>query len=711
MKFAIAFAAAALASTSALAQDWSQGGTAGQPAISWDQWGVPHIEAASDEDAAFALGWAQARGRPDQLVELLVQSRGTAASLWGEEYVESDMLIATSGLQSYLPGLMAELEPAERANVEAFAQGINAYFAANPGALSAERARGLPISAEDVIAHAQNGIYLTFVAPRELARAQQLRAAAAESREEIGERGPNGWAVGPSRSASGNAMLLMNPHLPWDGVFTWFESHVMAEGDSNYGVSLLGHPQANIMFNEHLGWTHTVNRLDNADMYRVELTPGGGYIFDGAERRFDASQHMLRVAMPDGSVAERPMPILRTVHGPVVARDATHAYALRLAGFGNPDFANTFAQYAAMADAEDREEFEAALARLQNPMFNTIYADGDGEILYVSNGLHPVRSTGDAAFWDEVVDGSTSATLWTDYHEYDSLLRVANPASGFVQNANETGYTATYPIALDPADYPADWIPPDMRTRPQHSIELLTADTSITFEEFIDYSHSTRLVFAENTVDNLVAIARADGREEAVRAAEVLENWNRRTDADSRGAVLFFQWAYAMFNGPGFEYDREWAFDDPANFSTGIQDALEPAAVETLVQIVRMADERGIPLDLPWGAFARIEDDEGNYLPSSQGPGGLGAFRVGNFSPQTGQHDTSINGATGWVAAIEFDDIPRAKAILPYGNFAQRPDGIESQYPLLSEGRLRDVNFTPEAVRAATVFGEVLERD
>ena len=503
----------------------------------------------------------------------------------------------------------------------------------------------------------------------------------------------------------------MNPHLPWDGVFTWFENHVMAEGDNAYGVSLLGQPQATVMFNEHLGWTHTVNRLDNADLYRVALTPDGGYMFDGEERAFEVRPHVLRVAMPDGSLAEQPFPVLRTVHGPVVHRDAAHAYALRLAGMADPSYANTFAQYAQMAEAENREEFEAALSRLQNPMFNTIYADGDGEILFVSNGLHPVRSSGDAAFWDEVIDGSTSATLWTEYHDYADLLRVADPASGFVQNANETGFTATYPVALDPADFPADWIQPDMRTRPQHSIELLLSDTSITFDEFVEYAHSTRLAFAEDTLDNLIAAARADGRPEAVRAADVLANWNRRTDIDSRGAVLFTQWAYAFLASGAFEFDRRWSFDDPAVFSSGIADEVEPAAVETLVQVVGMADASGIPLDLPWGAFARIRDDEGNLLPTSQGPGGLGAFRVADIGPQSIMPGSDVNGGTGWVAAIEFAETPRAKAILPYGNFAERPDGIRSQYNLLSAGELRDVNFTPEAVRSAAVYAEVLSRE
>ncbi len=704
-----ASALAALASP-ALAQDWSEAGNVSNPAIYWDEWGVAHIVAAGDEDAAYALGWAQARGRPDQLVELLVRSRGTAASLWGEDYVRSDTLIWTSGLPNAVPSLLAALEPEERRRVDAFVAGINAYFEAFPAALDGRRALGLPITAEDIVTNAQATLYLTFVAGRELYRSQQLSTPMSDDSDD-GERGSNGWAIGPSRSASGNSMLLMNPHLPWDGVYTWFESHIVTDDNNVYGVGFLGQPQANVMFNSHLGWTHTVNRLDNADMYAVELTEGGGYMFDGEERAFDVSRHMLDVAMPDGSMTQVPLPILRTVQGPVVARDDRRAYALRIAGFADPDHANVFAQYAAMAGARNLQEFETALQRLQNPMFNTIYADGDGEILLVSNGLHPIRSSGDAAYWDGIVDGSSSETLWSSYHPYEDLIRVANPPSGFVQNSNEPAYTATYPVTLAPSDFPSDFIQPEMRARPQHGIEMLLSDTDITFDEMIEYAHDTRLTFADNVIEDLVRASRADGRDEAMRAATVLENWDRRTNAESRGAALFTLWALATFQSDRFDYDYRWSFDAPERWSQGIADANEADAVEILVQTVQRADAAGVPLDLPWGAVARVPDGNGGTLPSDLGLSSLGAFRTGNFTFRPDTLIPEFSGGTGWVSAIEFAETPRARAILPYGNFEQLPEGIRSQYVLHSEGELREVNFTMEALREATVYGEVLERD
>ena len=686
--------------------------------IDWDEWGVPHIDAPAETDAAYAMGWAQARGRADELVELLVRGRGRAAQHWGEEYLESDVEMWTAGIPQATGALLAAQSPEAKAIIAAYVDGINGYLAAHPSALSDERKRALPITSEDVIGHSQRVVSLTFMAGRELGRVQAELAQRAQRDASAGrpdgepveedERGSNGWAIAPSRSASGNAMLLQNPHLPWDGVFRWFESHVDTPDRDSYGVTLLGQPIQTILFNEHLGWTHTVNRLDAADTYELELVEGG-YRHGERVLPFTTETVTLAVRQSDGSTIRQTVPVMRSVHGPVVARADGKAYSMRVAGLADPQRAGLIDQYMAMARASSREHFEEAMARLQMPMFNAIYADRAGEILYLSNGLHPVRATGDADYWSGIVDGGDPALVWSEYHPYEQLLRVANPPSGFVQNANETGYTATLPTVLDPADFPADYIAPDLYPRPMHSLSLLLDDQSITFEELVDYAHSTRLVLAELVGDDLIAALRRNGSSQATRAADVLEAWDRRTDAESRGAALFSMWAFAAMRDGTIAYEEDWSYDDPDMWPKGIADEKEAQAVAGMIALVDRADAAGVPLDLPWGALARVPDGSGGTLPSDLAPGELGAFRVAYLRPRQDTLGLEFLGGTGWLAAIEFSDTIRARALLPYGNFAQLPASMKEQYSLYARGELRSVNYTDTAIEEATVMREELD--
>lgn len=699
--FWMAGAALALAAMPGAAQ-------ADEASIAWDHWGVPHISGESHEAVSYALGWAQAQGRPDQLLELLGQGRGRAAEYWGQEYFEGDALMWRMGIPQASEALLAAQGEDYRARIAAYAAGINAWFEANPESGSEARRRVLPVTAADVLGHTQRTINLFFMAGGELAELRRIAEAAEPVEDaEPGERGSNAWAIAPSRSESGNALLLMNPHLPWDGVFTWYEAHLQAPGLNAYGVGLLGQGFTSILFNEHLGWTHTVNEHDGADIYAVPLAGGDGYRFGGEVRAFEDSVAPLKVRAEDGSLEDWPVPLRRTVHGPVAAVTREHAYVLRIAGLADPDHARAFAQYDAMARAENREQWEAAFDDLQLPMFNAVYADDNGEILYVSSGLHPVRQRGDADFWGGMLDGADPELLWTDYQPYDRLLRVANPASGFVQNANETGWTATIPPALDPADYPGDYVAPTMRSRPQHSLEMLLGDTSISFDELVAYAHSTRLALADNVLDDLIAAARADGRPEAVAAADVLAGWDRTSAADARGAALFALWSFAMEGGESaLAYEEPWRFADPTDWPEGLAD--DAAAVAALVAAAGQMEAAGLPLDLAWGELARVPDGAGGSLPTSLGLSAQGAFRVGNFVPRE-EGPFGFNGGTSWVAAVEFGETVRARAILPYGNFADRPDGVRSQLPLFSRGEFRDVHFTAEAIEAATIRRETLD--
>ena len=663
--------------------------------VLWDSWGVPHIYGQDDAAAMFAYGWAQMRSHGDLLLRLYGQARGRAAEYWGEAYVESDTWLRTNRVPERAVEWLGQQHAHERALLDAFAAGINAYGQQHGDSVDAALRQVLPVSAVDVLAHVQRVVHFTFMtSPGEVIGVQRAldRSGA----------GSNAWAIGPRRSASRRALLLANPHLPWDDLFTLYESHLVTPELNAYGVSVVGFPVHAIAFNDSLGWALTVNPLDGADHYRLTLR-GDGYLMDGELRAFESEPQTLRVRAADGTLAERAITIRRSVHGPVVAQTAQEAVALRVAGLDAP---NLIAQFYDMARARNVERFQAVLARQQLPMFNVIYADARGHILYVFNGRLPVRATGDAAYWRGLVPGDTSLTLWQEVEPYWRMPRLLDPATGWLQNANDPPWTATIPIALDPRRFPTSLPAPGMSFRAQRSARMLAEDASITFDELVAYKHSSRLEVADHMLEDLIYAARASGSAAAREAADVLERWDREATAESPGAVLFEAFYHLLRRQPypgGSPFAVPWSVRAPLATPDGLADPR--GAVRVLEQAAADVRARHGALDVAWGDVHRLRRDTLD-LPASGGPAALGSFRVLDFEDAADGRRVATAGDS-WVAAIEFAEPIRARAVLGYGNASRvgSPHRTD-QLPLVARQELRDVFFARADVEANTVARE-----
>ena len=134
----------------------------------------------------------------------------------------------------------------------------------------------------------------------------------------FGEAGSNAWAIAPSRSTSGHAILVAIAHLPWAGFFRWFEAQLSAPGVDVTGAALVGNPLVGIAFNDRLGWTHTNNTLDGFDLYDLTLK-NEGYLWNGDVQAFDVETQTIKVRQRDGTTREEPLVVKRSIHGPVVA--------------------------------------------------------------------------------------------------------------------------------------------------------------------------------------------------------------------------------------------------------------------------------------------------------------------------------------------------------------------------------------------------------
>ncbi len=657
--------------------------------IIWDSYGVPHIDARNEAEMYYAFGWAQMHNHANLILQLYGQARGRAAEYWGEEYLVSDKLIHLFSLPDSAQSHYNQQRGADKINLDAFVSGMNAYAKVHSASIESSVKKVLPIVATDVLAHAAKVIYLDFLAADDISETvRQL------------EPGSNAYAIAPSKSATKHAMLVTNPHLPWGNLYLFFEAQLTAPGFNAYGVALIGMPTLNIAFNNYLGWTHTVNTIDASDRYELILQDGG-YLFDGKTVAFQKKTVTIKLMQKDGSLKQQDLTLAYSKHGPVIGEKANKAYAVRIAGLGNISFA---AQYHKMAKATNLQEFEAALKMMQNPMFNVIYADKAGNILYLFNGNVPIRSEGDAAFWYSNIDGTQSKYIWTKYHDYADLPKLINPPTGFVQNANDPPWTSTYPTRLNPKDFPPYMSPIEMPLRPQRAVNMIKVDSSISFDELVAYKLNTGVEAADRFLDDLLAAVKLYPDSTATMAAAVLQQWDKATNVDSRGAVLFIKWFEKI--RPGM-FAVPWSFDKAVTSPDGFNNPKQAVALLTVAakEIEKMYGS----LDVAWGEVYRFKIGVHEY-PANGGPGHHGIFRTMYFQQNKQNNKNYANFGDSYVAVTEFGDKVKAQVLLSYGNATQPGSKhIGDQLKLLSEKKLRPALLTKEDALRNMEEQEVLE--
>ncbi len=658
--------------------------------IAWDTWGVPHITADNIEELFYAQGWAQMHNHANLILELYGTSRGKGAEYWGKSKLQNDMLIHTLGFGELADEWEAKQDPELKKIYTAFAKGMNAYAETHPESIDEKNKVVLPLTTRDINMHSMSVILSGFIAGADLGRVQQWS-----------DMGSNALAIAPNRSASGNAMLVQNPHLPWGQEFLFFELHLILGGKNMYGSTLIGFPGIAIGFNDNLGWTHTVNTIDNVDTYELALKDGG-YLLDGKREEFITSSKTIKIKQDDGSLIDQVIPLLKTIHGPVVNKTEDKVLALRMVGLDRP---NTGLQWWRMINSTNFVEFESALQMAQLPCFNVMYADKNGEIFYLFNGLVPERSSGDWDYWDRIIPGGKSADIWTEVHPYADLPKVKNPATGWLQNANDPPWTCAIPMVLNPDDYPAYMSPKHMDFRPQRAARMMIEDESITFDELVDYKHSTRLELADRILDDLFAAVDASGSDKAKEAKVVLEKWDREANADSKGTLLFYNWAMKFQSWIDSNYKEKWSMKKPNTTPDGIADP--ERAVKLLEQAANELETKFGSLEVPWGEYYRINYN-GRNLPANGIGGFLGVFRVAG-SVRADETHRYVVGGDSWVGVIEFGDKVHAKVLLSYGNSTQKHSPHNGdQLELFSKKELRDAWLTKEQIKANTEKVEIL---
>jgi acyl-homoserine lactone acylase PvdQ len=703
-----------------------------------DNWGIAHIYGRSDADTVFGMMYAQAEDDFGRIERNYLNGLGVLAQAEGESAVYSDLrqrlFIDPVRLQAKYRSSPAWLKTL----MQAWSDGLN-YFLSKHPAVSAK-----------VIRHFEPWMALSFTEGsiggdiesidlgklREFYRVQSDPAApvvgggaAAETAPTAGTApvaepapgGSNGFAIAPSRSASGHALLWINPHTSY-----YFRSElqmVSEQGLNVYGAVTWGQFFVYQGFNTHNGWMHTSYGGDAIDEYAetiVRKRDGLYYKYGAALRKLKVSR--LTIPFKQGAgTGYKKFVVYHSHHGPIIrAEDAGDGDAGRSNARRNDarwiaikllqDPVPALEQSYLRTKTADYASFRKTQEMRTDTSNNTVYADADGTIAYFHGNFIPKRNP--KFDFTHPVDGSNPATEWQGPHALEDTIILLNPSNGWILNTNNWPFSAAGEASPKRENYPVYMWTKGENPRGIHAVEVLKDIHNVTLDSLIAAGYDSHLTAFDVLLPPLFKDYDELAADDPLRAGlndpiQRLRSWDRRTAADSVPTALAIFWGQELLERKGPEARDA---DEPV-YDYLVGHLAAPERIAGLAAAVAKLQRDFGRWQTPWGEINRFQrltddivqpvDDAKPSLPVGFASSNWGA--LASFDSPYPRKTKKIYGSVGnsFVAAVEFGPAVHAKAIMSGGESGNPASPhFTDQAQMFTQGVFRDVLFSREDVMA-----------
>ncbi len=546
--------------------------------ISRNELGIPHVKAANQQDALFALGYAVAEDRLIQMHYIRRLAAGRLSEIAGPEMLESDKLMRLVGMERISRNLVQTLDSETLQLLEAYAAGVNCYMENLRRPLEARlagfelelwkpadslllmRLLGWGLGGNDLadlVARRMRSIIgdrwvdaifggsIPDQPPiaREFGRSGTTTPQTANLLALFPSHGAsNTWAVSSERSITGAPLLANDPHLELTNPAVWVEATIETPQQTVSGVTIPGFPGITIGRSDHLAWGITAGMIAQKYFYHEEFVNGEQWVRsdDGPV----AIQYRDEVILVKGAAPE----ILRvrsTPRGPLISdlypELSDEPVSMHWTG---AEVSNEFKLFFAVNTAssvsdliEMRDAVDYAI-----PTINTSLADDEGNIAMLSFGRYPIRR--------QHFGTLPISEFPPEYIAPAELPYELNPDRGWIACANNTVVDTDYPYPIcghwDPG-FRYQRITQELESRDKHSVAEMRK------LQLDQYS-----IRASVQVPHLLDLIQDNASDWAVND---LLDWDFQMTAGSRAALLFHVFDRFWTNSVFSAHIPDWLVD------------------------------------------------------------------------------------------------------------------------------------------------------
>ena len=675
-----------------------------------DSWGIPHIYGKTDADAVFGLMYAQCEESFERVERNYLEVLGRMSEVEGEAYLYQDLKMkiiydTSEAIADYhkAPEWLKKL-------LHGFADGINYYLYKHPEVTP----RALTYFEPWFPLLFTDGAYIsTNTGGLESADMKNLYGNNIQF-SDMGDKAPgnsessgsNAFAVAPSKTASGNAMLYINPHVSF---YFRTEVHMVSEEGLNaYGAATWGQFFIFQGFNQHCGWMHTSSMADAADLYDEKIIQKGKdlfYEYDGGLKPVSAKKIVL--SHKKGSkILSGSIRIYYTHHGPVMGSRNGKWLSLKAQNRSM----NGLIQSWQRMKTTNLNEFKNNMKLKANTSTNTMYADDKGNIAYWHGNFIPKRDT--AFNWNMPVDGSISATEWKGIHEPDEIVHVENPSQGWIQNCNSSPFSMSGFITINKNRFPAYMAPEGENFRSLRAISEIEKEKNFTLEKLIAIGYDHYLAIFDSLLPPLFnaydVLSVADPFHSSLKdPVTMLRSWNKISSVLSIAATIAIFWASQLLSSDQSISDRE-VYNQIKQIQSVVKNTSPTQKLEVLNNVLSGLQQIYGSWKIPWGQINRYQrtggaiyptfDDNDESLAVGMAPAFFGSLPAFETVWQDTKKQYGVAG-NSFTAVVEFGEKIKARSLVSGGqSFDPRSKHFLDQAQLFINGKFKEVFFYKSAV-------------